>query len=69
MSQARKLLSGAIKQSNLVASKFKCIRGLDTRQFSGLVRKIADGKLSFAELKQHGPEIKDLQVLKIEIIC
>ncbi|XP_015761745.1 PREDICTED: uncharacterized protein LOC107340856 [Acropora digitifera] len=64
VSQARKLLSGAIQQPNLVASKFKCIRGLETRHLSGLLRKIADGKLSFAELKQHASEIKDLQVLK-----
>ena len=68
VSQARKLLSGAIQQPNLVASKFKCIRGLETRHLSGLLRKIADGKLSFAELKQHASEIKDLQVLKTEFV-
>ena len=68
VSQARKLLSGAIQQPNLGASKFKCIRGLDTRHLSGLLRKIADGKLSFAELKQHASEIKDLQVLKTEFV-
>ena len=68
VSQARKLLSGAIQQPNLVASKFKCIRGLDTRQLSGLLRKLADGKLSFAELKQAASEIKDLQVLKTEFV-
>ena len=33
-----------------------------------LLRKIADWKLSFAELKQHASEINDLQVPKTEFV-
>ena len=33
-----------------------------------MLRKIADCKLSFAELKQHASEINDLQVPKTEFV-
>ena len=33
-----------------------------------LLRKVADCKLSFAELKQHASEINDLQVPKTEFV-
>ena len=54
-----------------MASKCKYLRGLDTRyncQDNNLLRKIADCKLSFAELKQHASKINDLQVPKTEFV-
>ena len=68
VSQAKKLLSGAIQQPNLVASKFKCIRGLETDQVKGLLQKLADGQASFAEVKLRAAEIKNMAALRTEFI-
>lgn len=42
VNQAKKLLTGAIQQPNLVASKFKCIRGIDIDHLKALLQKLAD---------------------------
>ena len=39
-SQAKKLMCGAMQQPNLVASKFKCIRRLDTDSLKALLTKV-----------------------------
>ncbi|PFX28851.1 hypothetical protein AWC38_SpisGene6459 [Stylophora pistillata] len=56
ISQAKKLLPGAVQQPNIVASKFKCLKGLDTEQPADLLGNLTDGKLSFAELKEKAVE-------------
>lgn len=68
VSQAKKLLSGAVQQPNIVASKFKCLRGLDTEQLAELLGNLADGKLSFAELKERAVEVKNTAALKAEFV-
>ena len=68
VNQAKKLLTGAIQQPNLVASKFKCIRGLDTDHLKALLQKLADGEMSFAEMKLRAIEIKNMSALKTEFV-
>lgn len=68
VSQAKKLMSGAIQQPNLVASKFKCIRGLHTDHLKPLLQQLADGKLSFAEMKLRAMETKNMAALKTEFV-
>lgn len=68
VSQAKKLMCGAMQQPNLVASKFKCIRGLDTDSLKALLAKVADGEMSFAEMKLRAMEIKNIAALKTEFV-
>ncbi|XP_068755853.1 uncharacterized protein [Montipora capricornis] len=57
-----------MQQPNLVASKFKCIRGLDTDSLKALLAKVADGEMSFAEMKLRVMEIKNIAALKTEFV-
>ena len=47
---------------------FSCQTWWHQSASNNLLRKIADCKLSFAELKQHASEINDLQVPKTEFV-
>lgn len=57
-----------MQQPSNVASKFKCFRGLDTKQVTELLRNVAEGELSFAELKQRAVEVKNMAALRTEFV-
>ena len=61
------MLSGAVQQPSIIASKFKCLRGLDTKQVTELLRNVAEGELPFAELKQRAVEVKNTAALRTEL--
>ena len=55
-------------ENSFYASKFKCLRGLDTKQVTELLRNWAEGELSFAELKQRVVEVKNMAALRTEFV-
>lgn len=57
-----------MQQPSNVASKFKCFKGLDTKQVTELLRNVAEGELSFAELKQRAVEVKNMAALRTEFV-
>ena len=57
-----------MQQPSIVASKFKCLRGLDTKQVTELLRNVAEGELSFVKLKQRAVEVKNMAALRTEFM-
>ena len=57
-----------MQQPSIVALKFKCLRGLDTKQVTELLRNVAEGELSFVKLKQRAVEVKNMAALRTEFV-